>query len=44
MTKKKIKDMKKDLLDDNFELDDTDTLTVATMILAQAMGRIASKP
>ena len=44
MAKKKIKDLKAELLNDDFELEETDTLTVATLILAKAMGRLASKP
>lgn len=44
MAKKKVKDLKAELLNDDFEIDDTDYLTAATMILAKAMGRLASKP
>ena len=44
MAKKKVKDLKAELLNDDFELEDTDTLTVAILILARAMGRLAAKP
>ena len=44
MAKKKIKDMKKDLLDEDFEIDDTDYQLAATLLLAEKMGRLASKP
>ena len=44
MAKKKIKDLRKEILSDDYEIEETDMDIISRLLLVKAIGRLATKP
>jgi len=44
MAKKKMSELKSDILSDDYEIEETDIENITRIMLAKAIGRLASKP